>query len=115
MKTLRQAAADTLSRLGLTHRHPGYKELTEVAESPRSPFVCEPRLYHTLQARKPSGHRSRSNSIPIGCKNYTQGHQWRSGLRFGTAASYLNLEKLGEGSYSTVYKGISRINGNLVA
>ncbi|XP_032880357.1 cyclin-dependent kinase 15 isoform X1 [Amblyraja radiata] len=90
-------------------------ELTEVTESPRSPFVCEPRLYHTLQARKLTGHRNRSNSIPIGCKNYTQGHQWQSGLRFGTAASYLNLEKLGEGSYSTVYKGISRINGNLVA
>ncbi|XP_069790466.1 cyclin-dependent kinase 15 isoform X3 [Narcine bancroftii] len=115
MKNLRQAASETLTRLGLTHRQPGYKELTEVSESPRSPFVCEPRLYHTLQARKPTGHRNRSNSIPIGCKNYTQGHQWRSGLQFGTASSYLNLEKLGEGSYSTVYKGISRINGNLVA
>ncbi|XP_078083864.1 cyclin-dependent kinase 15 [Mustelus asterias] len=98
---------------GLILRNTGL--LTEVAESPRSPFVCEPRLYHTLQTRKPNGHRNRSNSIPIGCKAYTQGHQWQSGLRFGTAASYLNLEKLGEGSYSTVYKGISRINGNLVA
>ncbi|XP_069790468.1 cyclin-dependent kinase 15 isoform X4 [Narcine bancroftii] len=65
MKNLRQAASETLTRLGLTHRQPGYKE--------------------------------------------------RSGLQFGTASSYLNLEKLGEGSYSTVYKGISRINGNLVA
>ncbi|KAJ3584292.1 hypothetical protein NHX12_014788 [Muraenolepis orangiensis] len=34
---------------------------------------------------------------------------------FGTANSYLNLEKLGEGAYATVYKGISRINGHLVA
>ncbi|RXM32839.1 Cyclin-dependent kinase 15 [Acipenser ruthenus] len=39
----------------------------------------------------------------------------RTGLQFGTATSYLNLEKLGEGSYATVYKGISRINGHLVA
>ncbi|KYO33385.1 hypothetical protein Y1Q_0008613 [Alligator mississippiensis] len=43
-------------------------------------------------------------------------HQWqRRGLPFGTATSYLHLEKLCEGSYSTVYKGISRINGQLVA
>uniref|UniRef100_A0A3P8W866 Cyclin-dependent kinase 15 n=1 Tax=Cynoglossus semilaevis TaxID=244447 RepID=A0A3P8W866_CYNSE len=29
--------------------------------------------------------------------------------------SYLSLEKLGEGAYASVYKGISRINGQLVA
>uniref|UniRef100_A0A8C9U5M4 Cyclin-dependent kinase 15 n=1 Tax=Scleropages formosus TaxID=113540 RepID=A0A8C9U5M4_SCLFO len=39
----------------------------------------------------------------------------KTGLQFGTATSYLNLEKLGEGTYATVYKGISRINGHLVA
>ncbi|XP_039610962.1 cyclin-dependent kinase 15 isoform X3 [Polypterus senegalus] len=39
----------------------------------------------------------------------------RSGLQFGMATSYLNLEKLGDGAYSTVFKGISRINGQLVA
>lgn len=32
----------------------------------------------------------------------------RKSLPFGAASSYLNLEKLGEGSYATVYKGISR-------
>lgn len=32
----------------------------------------------------------------------------KTGLQFGTATSYLNLEKLGEGAYATVYKGISR-------
>nr|XP_057941891.1 cyclin-dependent kinase 15 isoform X2 [Doryrhamphus excisus] len=36
-------------------------------------------------------------------------------LQFGTANSYVSLEKLGEGSYASVYKGISRINGQLVA
>uniref|UniRef100_A0A4W3HQF4 cyclin-dependent kinase n=1 Tax=Callorhinchus milii TaxID=7868 RepID=A0A4W3HQF4_CALMI len=93
-------------------------QLNEVSESPRNSFACDslpPRLYHTLQVRKLRGHRNRSNSDPLGGKNYTQSYQWRNGLRFGTAASYLNLEKLGEGSYSTVYKGISRINGHLVA
>ncbi|XP_051787132.1 cyclin-dependent kinase 15 isoform X3 [Erpetoichthys calabaricus] len=39
----------------------------------------------------------------------------RSGLQFGVVTSYLNLEKLGDGAYSTVFKGISRINGQLVA
>lgn len=34
--------------------------------------------------------------------------QQRKSLPFGAASSYLNLEKLGEGSYATVYKGISR-------
>ncbi|TNN56031.1 Cyclin-dependent kinase 15 [Liparis tanakae] len=37
------------------------------------------------------------------------------GLRFGAAHSYLSLEKLGEGSSASVYKGVSRINGRLVA
>ena len=32
----------------------------------------------------------------------------KTGLQFGTANSYLNLEKIGEGTYATVYKGISR-------
>uniref|UniRef100_A0A8D3CE42 cyclin-dependent kinase n=1 Tax=Scophthalmus maximus TaxID=52904 RepID=A0A8D3CE42_SCOMX len=36
-------------------------------------------------------------------------------LQFGAAQSYLSLEKLGEGTYASVYKGISRINGQLVA
>ncbi|KAG7232501.1 hypothetical protein INR49_008795 [Caranx melampygus] len=39
----------------------------------------------------------------------------KAGLRFGTAQSYVSLEKLGEGAYASVYKGISRINGQLVA
>uniref|UniRef100_A0A6I8NDB7 Cyclin-dependent kinase 14 n=1 Tax=Ornithorhynchus anatinus TaxID=9258 RepID=A0A6I8NDB7_ORNAN len=35
--------------------------------------------------------------------------------KFGKADSYEKLEKLGEGSYATVYKGKSRVNGKLVA
>uniref|UniRef100_A0A8C9GD90 Cyclin-dependent kinase 14 n=1 Tax=Pavo cristatus TaxID=9049 RepID=A0A8C9GD90_PAVCR len=34
---------------------------------------------------------------------------------FGKADSYEKLEKLGEGSYATVYKGKSKVNGKLVA
>ncbi|MEQ2183258.1 Cyclin-dependent kinase 15 [Goodea atripinnis] len=39
----------------------------------------------------------------------------KAGLEFGAAHSYLSLEKLGEGAFASVYKGISRINGKLVA
>ncbi|KAM6129313.1 LOW QUALITY PROTEIN: cyclin-dependent kinase 15 [Pterocles gutturalis] len=39
----------------------------------------------------------------------------RQGIPFGAATSYVHLEKLCEGSYATVYKDISRINGPLVA
>ncbi|PKU48299.1 cyclin-dependent kinase 15 [Limosa lapponica baueri] len=39
----------------------------------------------------------------------------RQGIPFGTTTSYVHLEKLCEGSCATVYKGISRINGQLVA
>uniref|UniRef100_A0A3Q2FMX8 Cyclin-dependent kinase 14 n=1 Tax=Cyprinodon variegatus TaxID=28743 RepID=A0A3Q2FMX8_CYPVA len=35
--------------------------------------------------------------------------------KFGKADSYEKLEKLGEGSYATVYKGKSKVNGKLVA
>ena len=34
---------------------------------------------------------------------------------FGRLDTYKKLEALGEGSYATVYKGISNVNGQLVA
>ena len=34
---------------------------------------------------------------------------------FGRLDAYKKLEALGEGSYATVYKGISNVNGQLVA
>uniref|UniRef100_UPI003AADC270 cyclin-dependent kinase 15 n=1 Tax=Centroberyx gerrardi TaxID=166262 RepID=UPI003AADC270 len=75
----------------------------------------EPHWFHTLQVRRLRVQRGRSNSDPLGGKSFEQEFQWKTGLQFGTANSYLNLEKLGEGAYATVYKGISRINGHLVA
>jgi len=35
--------------------------------------------------------------------------------RYGTTETYKKLEKLGEGTYATVYKGISHVNAKLVA
>ena len=34
---------------------------------------------------------------------------------YGTTATYKKLDKLGEGTYATVYKGISHVNAKLVA
>ena len=38
----------------------------------------------------------------------------RPGLEFGAAQSYLSLEKLGEGAFASVYKGISRSEPHLI-
>ncbi|KAF7711136.1 cyclin-dependent kinase 15 isoform X1 [Silurus meridionalis] len=110
MQNLRHAATEAFQRLGLKRRHLGYRELGELdgVETP------QPQWFHTLQVRRLRAQRGRSNSDPLGGKNF-QEFQWNTGLQFGTANSYLNLEKLGEGAYATVYKGISRINGHLVA
>jgi len=34
---------------------------------------------------------------------------------FGRLEAYQKLEQLGEGSYATVFKGVSNVNGQLVA
>uniref|UniRef100_A0A2I2YCH9 cyclin-dependent kinase n=1 Tax=Gorilla gorilla gorilla TaxID=9595 RepID=A0A2I2YCH9_GORGO len=74
-----------------------------------------PRGLQAVRAQKFKSKRPRSNSDSFQEEDLRQGFQWRKSLPFGAASSYLNLEKLGEGSYATVYKGISRINGQLVA
>ncbi|XP_039979005.1 cyclin-dependent kinase 15 [Xiphias gladius] len=83
--------------------------------SSSSPSGPQPHWFHTLQVRRLRVQRGRSNSDPLGGKSSEDAFTWKPGLRFGTAQSYLSLEKLGEGAYASVYKGISRINGQLVA
>ncbi|XP_064826940.1 cyclin-dependent kinase 15-like isoform X1 [Oncorhynchus masou masou] len=112
MQNLRQAATEAFHRLGLKQRQLGYEELDETDPSYSKP---RPHWFHTLQVRRLAVQRGRSNSDPMGGKSFDQDFQWKTGLQFGTVNSYLNLEKIGEGTYATVYKGISRINGHLVA
>uniref|UniRef100_H3CZ51 Cyclin-dependent kinase 15 n=2 Tax=Tetraodon nigroviridis TaxID=99883 RepID=H3CZ51_TETNG len=78
---------------------------------PDPPRPPQPHWFHTLQVRQRRGRRGRSNSDPVGEEAFS----WRPALGFGAAHSYLSLEKLGQGAYASVYKGISRINGQLVA
>ncbi|XP_056226788.1 cyclin-dependent kinase 15 isoform X1 [Seriola aureovittata] len=80
-----------------------------------SPSESRPQWFHTLQVRRLRVQRGRSNSDPLGGRGCEDHFTWKPGLQFGTAQSYLSLEKLGEGAYASVYKGISRINGQLVA
>ncbi|XP_029612352.1 cyclin-dependent kinase 15 [Salmo trutta] len=112
MQNLRQAATEAFHRLGLKQRQLGYEELDEADPSYSKP---QPHWFHTLQIRQLTVQRGRSNSDPMGGKSFDPDFQWKTGLQFGTANSYLNLEKIGEGTYAKVYKGISRINGHLVA
>uniref|UniRef100_G1N7U3 mitogen-activated protein kinase n=1 Tax=Meleagris gallopavo TaxID=9103 RepID=G1N7U3_MELGA len=52
---------------------------------------------------------------PFQEQDVVESFKWRQGIPFGAATSYIHLEKLCEGSSATVYRGISRINGQLVA
>ncbi|XP_063551168.1 cyclin-dependent kinase 15 isoform X3 [Gorilla gorilla gorilla] len=90
-------------------------KLTDLKEASCSMTSFHPRGLQAVRAQKFKSKRPRSNSDSFQEEDLRQGFQWRKSLPFGAASSYLNLEKLGEGSYATVYKGISRINGQLVA
>uniref|UniRef100_A0A674J140 mitogen-activated protein kinase n=1 Tax=Terrapene triunguis TaxID=2587831 RepID=A0A674J140_9SAUR len=90
-------------------------ELPDLNRVPHPVDSLQSQWFQTLQLQKSGGKKPRSNSDPSQETDFVKRFQWRQSLLFGTASSYLNLEKLCEGSYSTVYKGISRINSQLVA
>ncbi|KAM6258720.1 LOW QUALITY PROTEIN: cyclin-dependent kinase 15 [Spheniscus humboldti] len=71
---------------------------------------------HTLQSWRCRTQRPWSYPDPFQEQDVVERFKWqRQGIPFGAATSYVHLEKLCEGSCATVYKGISRINGQLVA
>ncbi|XP_020670136.3 cyclin-dependent kinase 15 isoform X2 [Pogona vitticeps] len=92
-------------------------KLTEDSRKMPQPMTSlQPQWFHTLQTQKSKRIQQRRLSDPSQEQVLAEKFQWqRRGLPFGNASSYLNLEKLNEGSHSTVYKGISRIYGQLVA
>lgn len=94
---------------------PAVFELTDLKEASCSSASFHPRGLQAARVQKLESKRPRSNSDSFQEENLRQGVPWKKSFPFGAASSYLNLEKLGEGSYATVYKGISRINGQLVA
>ncbi|XP_060113020.1 cyclin-dependent kinase 15 [Heteronotia binoei] len=91
-------------------------QLTEPHRTSLPKNSSDPQWFHTLQIKKGRSIKQRRFSTPSQDQDFAERFQWqRRALPFGNAASYLNLEKLNEGSHSTVYKGISRIYGQLVA
>ncbi|PWA28344.1 hypothetical protein CCH79_00020773, partial [Gambusia affinis] len=75
------------------------------------PSGPQPYWFHTLQVRRLRIPRGRSNSDPLRAATAQEVFTWKAGLEFGAAQSYLSLEKLGEGAFASVYKGISRSDG----
>ncbi|KAM9189646.1 LOW QUALITY PROTEIN: cyclin-dependent kinase 15 [Mergus octosetaceus] len=76
----------------------------------------QPQHFHTLQSRICRMWRAGGCAGPFQEEDVVDKFKWqRQGITFGAATSYVHLEKLCEGSSATVYKGISRINGQLVA
>ncbi|XP_053218402.1 cyclin-dependent kinase 15 isoform X1 [Podarcis raffonei] len=88
----------------------------EPNKMPKPMDSTQPQWFQTLPVQKAGRRRQRRLSDPSQELDFAARFQWqRRGLPFGNASSYLNLEKLGGSSHSTVYKGISRIYGQLVA
>ncbi|XP_028327693.1 cyclin-dependent kinase 15-like isoform X2 [Gouania willdenowi] len=87
----------------------------QVVLDPPPPTQLRPEWFQTLQTRRQKVQHGRRYSDPQGTYEEPQSAYWRAGLGFGATHSYLSLEKLGEGTSSSVYKGFSRINGQLVA
>ncbi|XP_052605508.1 cyclin-dependent kinase 15 isoform X2 [Peromyscus californicus insignis] len=90
-------------------------ELTDIKGASCSKSSFHARGRQAGGGQKLESKRPRSNSDSFQEEHLRQGLPWKKSPPFGAASSYLNLEKLGEGSYAKVYKGISRINGQLVA
>ncbi|XP_026218874.1 cyclin-dependent kinase 15 [Anabas testudineus] len=98
-----------------SHRPDEVGELLDLDQPGLSHCRSRSHWFHTLQVRRLRVQRGRSNSDPLRGESGEDGFTWKAGLQFGAAQSYLSLQKLGEGAFASVFKGISRINGQLVA
>ncbi|XP_015723604.2 cyclin-dependent kinase 15 [Coturnix japonica] len=91
-------------------------QLRDVTRTALTVLPQQPQRFHTLQSRRCRMWRPWTYTNPFQRQDVVQTFKWqRQGIPFGAATSYVHLEKLCEGSSATVYKGISRINGQLVA
>ncbi|KAM6348682.1 LOW QUALITY PROTEIN: cyclin-dependent kinase 15 [Alca torda] len=86
-------------------------ELSDVTRASLPLPSLQPPHFHTFRSWRPW-----SYADPLQEQDGVERFKWqRQGIPFGAATSCVHLEKLCEGSCATVYKGISRINGQLVA
>ncbi|XP_052532316.1 cyclin-dependent kinase 15 isoform X5 [Tympanuchus pallidicinctus] len=92
------------------------EELRDVTRAALPVLSEQPQHFHTLQSRRCRMWRPWTYTDPFQEQDVVESFKWqRQGIPFGAATSYVHLEKLCEGSSATVYRGISRINGQLVA
>ncbi|XP_072730527.1 cyclin-dependent kinase 15 [Ciconia boyciana] len=112
-----------IERRGSQHiqglQHTEAVSTAELSDGTRAPLPLpslQPLRLHTLQSWRCRTQRPWSYPDPFQEQDVVERLKWqRQGIPFGAATSYVHLEKLCEGSCATVYKGISRINGQLVA
>ncbi|XP_041329534.1 cyclin-dependent kinase 15 [Pyrgilauda ruficollis] len=91
-------------------------ELLDVTRASLSLPSLQPLQLHTLQSWRYSTQGPWSYTASFQEQDVVERIKWqRQGILFGAATSYIHLEKLCEGSCATVYKGISRINSQVVA
>ncbi|XP_026139202.1 cyclin-dependent kinase 14 isoform X3 [Carassius auratus] len=145
MKKLRRTLSESFSRIALKKEDSGFDEICVTKMSTRSgqgsdslikplDTIPEDRKVQRTQSgfdpfEKPAGQVKRvhsENNACINAKSSSSGKESPklrrhsspsspTSPKFGKADSYEKLEKLGEGSYATVYKGKSKVNGKLVA
>ncbi|OXB76847.1 UNVERIFIED_CONTAM: hypothetical protein H355_002540 [Colinus virginianus] len=102
-------------------------QLREVTRAALPVPSLQPQHFHTLQSQRFRMWRPWTYNDPFQEQDVVERFKWQSkihttffmkqrqGIPFGATTSYVQLEKLREGSSATVYKGISRINAQLVA
>uniref|UniRef100_A0A3B3SV88 Cyclin-dependent kinase 14 n=1 Tax=Paramormyrops kingsleyae TaxID=1676925 RepID=A0A3B3SV88_9TELE len=132
MKKLRRTLSESFSRIAFKKEDSGFDEICVTKMSARGCQGTDSAGVRPLdpipedrKARVKRVH-SENNACISATKSATLGKESPKVRRhsspssptspkFGKADSYEKLEKLGEGSYATVYKGKSKVNGKLVA
>ncbi|XP_073485754.1 cyclin-dependent kinase 14 isoform X2 [Aquarana catesbeiana] len=113
MKKLRRTLSESFSRLALKKDENTIDEICVTKMSTRNfqgmDSVIKP-LDTIPEDKKVRVQRTQSSFDP-----FEKAANQPTSPKFGKADSYEKLEKLGEGSYATVYKGKSKVNGKLVA
>ncbi|XP_077346960.1 cyclin-dependent kinase 14 isoform X2 [Lithobates pipiens] len=113
MKKLRRTLSESFSRLALKKDENTIDEICVTKMSTRNfqgmDSVIKP-LDTIPEDKKVRVQRTQSSFDP-----FEKSANQPTSPKFGKADSYEKLEKLGEGSYATVYKGKSKVNGKLVA
>ncbi|RXM32110.1 Cyclin-dependent kinase 15 [Acipenser ruthenus] len=87
-------APSAVSNACLKQRHLGYEELTDLTDSAFPSEEIQPHWFHTLQVRRLTVQRSRSNSDPLGGKSFEEGCQWVLVFQLLRGLSYIHRQRI---------------------